>query len=95
MGAKQGFFTTDHTLLEDKHFKRLKPASKVLYWYLLKHKNRYQGNKSYFTRSDRQLASDAGLHVNSIINAKKELIASRFIICNLKPRKMTKYCLKE
>lgn len=73
------YFKVSHQVLESQKFKQLSPSAKILYIYLCKYRNRYQGNNSYFTRSDRQINLDSGLSRATISRAKKELFNKLFI----------------
>ena len=70
----QGYFKVSHALFEDPKFIKLRPISKILYLYLLKHQNRFDNYSKIFFHSDRVLAKETNLSRRSILRARKELI---------------------
>ena len=85
------FYRVSHLTIEHDAFRALSPNAKLLYFYLCKHRNRYQRNKSYFMRSDNQLVNDTNLSRNTIRRSKNELIHNRFILAVAGKGKRTKY----
>ena len=75
------FFRVSHLTLEHPSFKAMSPQAKVLFFILCSHRNRYQGHKTYFTRSFRQLSRDTNMSVNTVRRAQAELITNRFLLC--------------
>jgi hypothetical protein len=70
-----------HSIFEDDHFKKLKPATKCLYDMFCKHQNRYGGQDGWFWRTEDKFASDTNLSKSTIKSSKKMLLASHFIEC--------------
>ncbi|MHA1738163.1 MAG: helix-turn-helix domain-containing protein [Candidatus Heimdallarchaeota archaeon] len=69
-------FFMPHNVLEEAKFRNQTPSAKILFMYLCKLKNRL-GDDHY--RSIGSLAHDAGLSINSIKSAKKELEKNMYL----------------
>jgi CRP-like cAMP-binding protein len=73
------FFRISHEVFKSERFKKLRPSSKVLYMTLCHLRNRYGDKDGIFYRTDRDLAEDSGLSLETVSESKKDLIKSRFL----------------
>ena len=89
------FFRVSHEVIASESFKRMKSPAKVLYFILCALRNRYQRNKDYFTRTEKQLCTDTGYSKRTIQNARKELMDNRLIYALSHKGRRTKYKLYE
>jgi len=95
MEPTKNFFRVSHEIVTSRHFKKLTPSAKTLYFYLCQLRNRFQRKKDHFHRSDSQLAKDSGLSERTIQRARQQLTDCRFILFVTQKRKRGKYHIIE
>jgi len=71
-------FFVPHNVLEDEKFINLKLSSQMLYIHLCRLKNRLKTDN--FFRHIKTLAKETKMNVNTVKNAKKELVKLQYII---------------
>ncbi len=76
---KENFFRISHSTCESEVFLMLRPATKVLYLILCKLRNRYGDKDGIFFRSERELADDSGLSLETVSISKQELIGAGLV----------------
>ena len=73
------FFGVPHQVYEMPRFKSLSSTAKVLYMDMCRLKNRFEDGDGYFWHTAEMLSIDTGLSRRTVFNAKKELVAAKFI----------------
>ncbi len=71
---KENFFRISHKVYESEVFRSLKPGARLLYMAMCHLRNRYGDKDGIFFRSDRELAKDSGLSLETVSISKQELI---------------------
>jgi DNA-binding MarR family transcriptional regulator len=79
MGKHYHFFKVPHETVSEEKFKKLNASSKALFMTLCRLANLYADTDGWFFRSMRDLANDSGIHLQTVVNAKKELIKSNYV----------------
>lgn len=85
------FFRVSHLTVTSERFQDLPEKSKVLFYTLCRHRNRYQRSKAYFTRSFRQLSKDTGWAINTVRAHQIILQRAGFLLCVARPGGRTRY----
>lgn len=81
MGEHHHFFKVPHETVTEEKFLNMKASSKALYMTFCRLANYYANTDGWFFRSMRDLSKDSGLHLQTVVKAKKELIRLNFVCC--------------
>ena len=87
------FFRVSHLTISNKRFQAMSLKAQVLFFILCAHRNRFQRNKTYFTRSIRQLAVDLNMSKNTVKLARNELKEAGYVIYVNRPSGRTRWQL--
>ena len=72
-------FAVSHQVIESAEYKKLPPATKLLYIYLSKLSNRYADKSGWFWVSNKTLADEMNIDIRNVIRAKKILQETGFL----------------
>lgn len=81
MAEHLNFFKVPHSITSEEKFLKMKSSSKVLYMTFCKLANIYGDTDNWFFRSIRDLSEDSGLHIQTVMKSKRELINNEYILC--------------
>lgn len=91
MGKHLHFFKVPHEITSEEKYLLLPASAKALYTTLCKLANLYADTDGWFYRSMRDLARDSGLHLQTVVKAKKALIKCNYICCRRGQYEATNY----